>query len=209
MSERNIIEARAREWLSKRTRPLTLDEAKKSATRLINYHFHNEDRAKIQIPAHPDDDDLFLMAYLDSTAALAPQGEPLGPEDEVIINDVPSGLRGKFSLPEPPAPQPLAEGGINFEKNCGICGLKPHRPSCRIAELEAELSKLRADNEQLREQLYDCIVELSYCQSAETLSMVPSAKGKDLVDKGMKLLGVTDLTAETWLAAKGSHETEH
>ena len=54
----------AREWLKKRTRPMTREEAMVSARRLTNSHFRNKDHAKMSIPAHPDDDDLFLMDYL-------------------------------------------------------------------------------------------------------------------------------------------------
>jgi hypothetical protein len=49
----------------------------------------------------------------------------------------------------------------------------------------------------LRKLLYECVVELSYVQEAEVHSQCASAKGKYLVDFGMKVLGVKDLSAES------------
>lgn len=55
------------------------------------------------------------------------------------------------------------------------------------------------------ELLYLCIRELSYVQSVEncTSGLCASAMGKDLIDEGMKFLGIKDLSGDT-LA-----ETEH
>lgn len=48
----------------------------------------------------------------------------------------------------------------------------------------------------LRYLLYEAIVELSYVQEAEDHSQCASAKGKYIVDEGMKLLEVKDLSKE-------------
>lgn len=48
--------------------------------------------------------------------------------------------------------------------------------------------------------LYECLVELEYVQSVEncTSGLCASAKGRDLIERGMKLLNVKDLSAEEW-----------
>lgn len=48
-----------------RGRPVSHKEACISAQRLINSHFRNEDRARIQIPASPWDDDLMIVDYIE------------------------------------------------------------------------------------------------------------------------------------------------
>ena len=55
---------------------------------------------------------------------------------------------------------------------------------------------MRTEAEKL---LYECIVELEYVQSVENCSsgLCASSAGKDLIERGMKLLGVKDLSAET------------
>jgi hypothetical protein len=69
-----------------------------------------------------------------------------------------------------------------------------------IAELvERELER----NEYVRNLetfLYDAIVELDYVQSVENCNsgLCATAKGKYIVDFGMAILGVDDLSAETW-----------
>jgi len=47
--------------------------------------------------------------------------------------------------------------------------------------------------------LYKAIKELDYVQSVEncTSGLCASAEGKELIERGMKLLGVKDLSAET------------
>lgn len=59
---------------------------------------------------------------------------------------------------------------------------------------EGQVAELR----RLREALYACIVELEYVQSVENCNsgLCASAKGKDLIEQGMRLLGVKDLSAE-------------
>jgi hypothetical protein len=52
-----------------RGRPVTHEEARTAARRLINSHFHNPDTARIQIPASPFDDDLTICDYIDEQAA--------------------------------------------------------------------------------------------------------------------------------------------
>ena len=54
-------------------------------------------------------------------------------------------------------------------------------------------------SDEIRKLLYECIRELDYVQSVENCGsgLCASAKGKDLIEQGMKLLGVTDLSAET------------
>lgn len=44
--------------------------------------------------------------------------------------------------------------------------------------------------------LYDAIVELEYVQCAEDHSQCASAMGREIVKRGMELLGVKDLSAE-------------
>lgn len=48
----------------------------------------------------------------------------------------------------------------------------------------------------LRRMLYRAVKELDYARSAEVLSMVSSAEGNDVIEFGMKLLGVADLSEE-------------
>lgn len=51
----------------------------------------------------------------------------------------------------------------------------------------------------LRYLLYEAIVELAYIQEYETgwpRDLIASAKGKYIVEKGMELLGVEDLSKE-------------
>jgi hypothetical protein len=48
----------------------------------------------------------------------------------------------------------------------------------------------------LRYLLYEAIVELAYVQEAEDHTQCASAKGKLIVERGMKLLGVDDLSRE-------------
>lgn len=51
---------------------------------------------------------------------------------------------------------------------------------------------------QLRHLLYEAIVELEYVQCVENCSsgLCASSKGKEIINQGMKLLGVEDLSAE-------------
>ena len=48
----------------------------------------------------------------------------------------------------------------------------------------------------LRYLLYEAIVELEYVQCAEDHSLCASSKGKQIIDQGMKLLEVHDLSME-------------
>lgn len=48
----------------------------------------------------------------------------------------------------------------------------------------------------LRYLLYEAIVELEYVQSAEDHSQCASAKGREIVKRGMELLEVKDLSLE-------------
>lgn len=47
-----------------RGRSLTHQEARDACRRLINSHFHNDDRDRCSIPPSPSDDDLALSDYL-------------------------------------------------------------------------------------------------------------------------------------------------
>ena len=55
---------------------------------------------------------------------------------------------------------------------------------------------MRSEIEKL---LYECIVELEYIQCVENCNsgLCATSKGAALVDRGMQLLGVKDLSAET------------
>ena len=55
---------------------------------------------------------------------------------------------------------------------------------------------INADTKDLRSLLYEAIVELEYVQCAEDHVQCASAKGAAIVEAGMKLLGVQDLSAE-------------
>jgi Protein of unknown function (DUF551) len=59
-----------------------------------------------------------------------------------------------------------------------------------------------AEQEELLKFAWEATVELGYVQSAEDISQCASAKGADLVDRGMSLLGLKDLSAESWPEAK-------
>lgn len=49
---------------------------------------------------------------------------------------------------------------------------------------------------QLRYLLYDAIVELQYVQDAEDHSQCASGKARQIIERGMELLGVEDLSLE-------------
>jgi hypothetical protein len=55
-----------------------------------------------------------------------------------------------------------------------------------------------------RELLYQCLIELSYVQEIENCGsgLCASARGKELIEEGMKFLGVTDLSAESLAAGE-------
>lgn len=53
-----------------RGKPVTDDEAEKSAQRLINSHFRNPDSAIMSIPVRADNDDVLIMDYIEETRAL-------------------------------------------------------------------------------------------------------------------------------------------
>jgi len=48
----------------RRGRPVTHEEARKSALRLINSHFHNPNGAIASIPVQTTDDDVMIMDYI-------------------------------------------------------------------------------------------------------------------------------------------------
>lgn len=55
-------------------------------------------------------------------------------------------------------------------------------------------------SDEIRKLLYECIKELEYVQLAKDgcgSGTCASSKGQELIEKGMKLLGVSDLSAET------------
>ena len=54
----------ATETMKLRGRPVTHEEAKASAQRLINSFFHNHDGAHITVPARIDNDDITIMDYI-------------------------------------------------------------------------------------------------------------------------------------------------
>jgi hypothetical protein len=67
-------------------------------------------------------------------------------------------------------------------------------------KLEGGMQTEPSEIERLRSLLYEAIVELSYVQAVENCrsGLCASAKGAALVEVGMKLLGVKDLSSETW-----------
>lgn len=52
--------------------------------------------------------------------------------------------------------------------------------------------------QELESLLYDAVVELSYVQEAEDHSQCASSKGRNIVNQGMELLRVPDLSEEQW-----------
>lgn len=60
------------------------------------------------------------------------------------------------------------------------------------------------EREPLREMLFRALVELSYVQNVENCEggLCASAEGKSIIEEGMKLLGVKDLSED---ALKGEH----
>lgn len=62
---------------------------------------------------------------------------------------------------------------------------------------------LVAENELLKKTLYGCICELEYVQSVENChsGLCASAIGKEWIARGMKILGVKDLSSETFAKA--------
>jgi len=78
--EKNIIQ-------QMRGRPVTHEEAAASAQRLINSHFHNPDRARMQIPANPSDDDLIITDYIIEQRSARPvSGLSAGDREKLAIH---------------------------------------------------------------------------------------------------------------------------
>ena len=63
------------------------------------------------------------------------------------------------------------------------------------------------EREPLREMLFRALVELSYVQSVENCEsgLCASAEGAEIVEEGIKLLGVKDLSED---ALKGEHNAD-
>lgn len=61
--------------------------------------------------------------------------------------------------------------------------------------------------EQLETLLYDAICELEGVQCVENCDsgLCATGKGKEIIRLGMAVLGVDDLSAETWSEAKRNH----
>lgn len=59
-----------------------------------------------------------------------------------------------------------------------------------------------AEVSQLRAMLGRAVLELDYCHSVETFSLVRSSEGESIVEGGMKLLGLKDLSEESMAALK-------
>ena len=71
---------------------------------------------------------------------------------------------------------------------------------CQLERLlGGEQNKMTNKEKQLADLLYQCVVELSYVQCVENCGsgLCATAKGNELVNRGMALLGVKDLSAET------------
>lgn len=56
----------------------------------------------------------------------------------------------------------------------------------------------------LRSLLYEAILELGYVQSVENChsGLCATSLGNDIIERGMKLLRVKDLSAEKWSGAR-------
>jgi hypothetical protein len=67
-------------------------------------------------------------------------------------------------------------------------------------EVGAEMN----ETEKLKSLLYDAILELGYIQEVENChsGLCATSNGKDIVDRGIALLGVEDLSGENWHTAK-------
>ena len=78
----------------------------------------------------------------------------------------------------------------------------------RIQQLEAENRELAERVEELETALYDATVELCYVQEpgcgCKERHLCASYRGKDLIEKGMELLGVKDLSAESLAQARAA-----
>lgn len=69
------------------------------------------------------------------------------------------------------------------------------------ADREAKLAvDLRAEVSETRQLLGRAVLELSYCHAAEVLSLVRTSEGESIVEEGMKLLGLKDLSEESMAA---------
>lgn len=66
-----------------RGRPVTHDEAQRSAQRLINSHFRSEDRARTSIPADYRDDDITVSDYIEEHKAVS-HGFPIAVAAELL-----------------------------------------------------------------------------------------------------------------------------
>jgi hypothetical protein len=58
----------------------------------------------------------------------------------------------------------------------------------------SDIMWLLEKNDELEQLLYQAIVELAYVQESPDHSLCASAKGKEIIERGTKLLGVEDLS---------------
>jgi hypothetical protein len=67
-----------------------------------------------------------------------------------------------------------------------------------IPEFDSAYRQATVDISKLRYLLYEAIVELNYVQSIENCDsgLCASPKGEEIVNRGMELLGVRDLSTE-------------
>lgn len=80
------------------TRPISHEEAREVAGRLINSHFRQEPRARVGIPARPDyDDDLLILAYIKQQSA---RSEPRPPTDLAGVRAALEGLLDALDVRE-------------------------------------------------------------------------------------------------------------
>ena len=80
--------------------------------------------------------------------------------------------------------------GMDPSKYCDECA------QILTDELETRCELDKAEIIKLRKILYRAVRELEYARCAETLSLVQSAEGNDIIDTGMKILGVPDLSLD-------------
>jgi hypothetical protein len=59
----------------RRGKPVTHGQARASAQRLINSHFHNDNRARMSIPVDYDDDDCTIHDYISEQESRDKEGD--------------------------------------------------------------------------------------------------------------------------------------
>jgi len=80
--------------------------------------------------------------------------------------------------------------GMDPSKYCDECA------QILIDELEPRCELDKAEIIKLRKLLYSAVRELEYARCAETLALVKTQDSNEIIESGIKLLGVPDLSMD-------------